>query len=151
MYDLKAGLDWWNIQFLNNHYFYACVGIGLIVALSDPRISITRDVNGERRIYLHSKFLGVARVLRSQVTRYSMDGSFTLRVEELVYDDKVSLKLGVAWKALEFLVGAFIIGPPLAEGFTLQYLLIAKWVEYLIPRLAPRKVRKMQAYRATSS
>jgi hypothetical protein len=129
MFNMKAGLDWWNIQFLNNHYFNASLGIGLLIALSDPRVSLTRDVNGERRIYLHSKFLGVVRVLRSQITRYSMDGSFTLRMEELAYDDKVSLKLGLGWKALEFLVGAFIIGPPLAEGLALQYLIISKWLE----------------------
>jgi hypothetical protein len=129
MYATKAGLDWWTLQFLNDRYFHACLGIGLLMALSDPRVAVTRDVNGARRIQLHSKFLGVVRILRSEVTRYSTDGSFTLRMEELVYDDKVSLRLGVVWKALEFLVGAFIIGPPLAEGVALQYLLIARWVE----------------------
>jgi len=129
MFNMKAGLDWWNIQFLNNYYFYVSLAIGLLIVLSDPRISITREMDGSRRIHLHSKFIGVVRVLRSQVTRYSMDGSFTFQMEELVYDDKVSLKLGLAWKALQFLVGAFIIGPPLAEGFALQYLIIAKWVE----------------------
>ena len=46
MYDLKAGLDWWRIYFLNDYYFYVCVGIGLLIALSDPRISITRDAEG---------------------------------------------------------------------------------------------------------
>ncbi|MEE8569646.1 MAG: UPF0182 family protein [Candidatus Bathyarchaeia archaeon] len=129
VFNTKAALDWWNIQFLNNHYFYAGLGIGLLIAISDPRISITREMDGSRRIYLHSKFLGVVRILRSQLTRYSTDGSFTFQVEELTYDDKVSLKLGLAWKALQFLIGAFIIGPPISEGFALQYLIIAKWIE----------------------
>jgi magnesium-transporting ATPase (P-type) len=65
MYDLKAGLDWWSIQFLNNHYFNACLCIGLLIALSDPRISITRDVDGEKRIYLHSQLLGALKVVSS--------------------------------------------------------------------------------------
>ncbi len=129
MYTTKAGVDWWALTFLNDRYFHACLGIGLLVALSDPRIAVTRDVTGARRIQLHSKFLGVVRVLRNELTRYSTDGSFALRVDELVYDDKVSLRLGVAWKALEFLVGAFIIGPPLAGGVALQFLLVARWVE----------------------
>jgi hypothetical protein len=129
MYDLKAGLDWWNIQFLHNAYFNACTGIGLLIALSDPRISVTRDVEGARKIYLHSKFLGVVRVLRSQVNRFTMENILTLRTEGLAYDDKVSLKLGLAWKLLAFLVGAFIIGPPIAQGFALQYLLVVRWME----------------------
>ncbi len=133
IYDLKAGLDWWSIQFLNNNYFYACLGIGLLIALSDPRVSITRDVDGERRIYLHSKFLSalrvVFRVLRSQVNRFTMEDIFALKMEGLAIDDKVSLKQGLAWKLIQFLIGVFLIGPPLAQGLALQHLIIAKWVE----------------------
>ena len=32
MYSVKAGIDWWGINFLNNYYFYACIAIGLLIA-----------------------------------------------------------------------------------------------------------------------
>jgi hypothetical protein len=128
MYDLKAGLDWWNIYFLNNHYFYACITIGLLIALSDPRVTTARDATGKRTIYLHSKFWGVVKIIRGLVSQYSVDGVFPTRISGLIYDDKVSLRLGLAWKGLEFLVGTLVIGPPLAQGLALQYLMISKWV-----------------------
>lgn len=128
LYNSKASLDWWSIQFFDNHYFYACIGVGLIIALSDPRISITRGIDGKRQLYLHSKFLGIVRLLRNQFTSYATEGSFPLQFNNLTYDDKVSIKYGLAWKFVEFLVGTLVIGPTIAQGLALQYMMISQWL-----------------------
>jgi hypothetical protein len=128
LYSSKANLNWWSIQFLDNQYFYACIGVGLLIALSDPRISITRDIEGKRQIHLHSKFLGIVRLLRTQFTSYTMQGSFPLQFNNLTYDDQVSIKYGVAWKLVEFVIGTMIIGPTIAQGLALQFMVISQWL-----------------------
>lgn len=129
IYTHKAGLDWWKIHFLDNHYFYACLGVGLLIALSDPRISIVKDPDGKRRIFLHSKFISVIKILRNQIFQYTREEPFSVRMKGLDFDDKVSLKVGVGWKILEFVVGSLVIGPTLAQGLALKYLVVTKWIE----------------------
>ena len=49
------GIDWWNLTFLDNYYFYACIAIGLLIAFSDPRIVLDKNASGNRTIFIHSK------------------------------------------------------------------------------------------------
>jgi len=128
MYLNKAGMDWWRINFLDNHYFYACVAVGLLIALSDPRVAIEKDAQGRRRIYLHSKFWAMINAVVGQVSEY--EGSpFPISVKRGPYGDRISLKRGLLWKFLEFLFGALVIGSMIAKNLALVYLMIARWVE----------------------
>ena len=129
MYSTKAEIDWWKINFLDNYYFYACIAIGLLIALSDPRIVITKDEEGKRRIYLHSKFWGVINAIFTQMYRYGGEFRVPTGMREGAWDDRISLKRGIVWKLLEFLVGALLIGPYVAKDLAFGYLLIAKWIE----------------------
>lgn len=128
MFSEKALLNWWNINFLNNYYFYACISIGLLVALSDPRIIITKDIEGKRKIYLHSKLWGVIKTVFSQI--FGQDGFLkSFRKTEWTWDDKISFKRGIVWKLVEFLGGTFLIGPRVAQELALRYLIIAQYIE----------------------
>ncbi|MDQ1280101.1 MAG: hypothetical protein QG670_1363 [Thermoproteota archaeon] len=129
MYKVKAGIDWWAINFLNNFYFYACISIGLLIALSDPRIIIDKDETGQREIYLHSKLWGAVNAFFTQVFQYSGESPFSTHVRETVWDDKIPLKKGILWKSFEFVIGAIVIGPLVAQDLALKYLLLSNWIE----------------------
>ena len=128
MYTIKAGIDWWKIAYLDNYYFYACIAVGLIVALSDPRIVIEKDIEGNRRFYLHSKFWVMVNAILGQISEY--EGSpIPISVTRRPYGDRLSVKRGLLWKLVEFLFGALVLGPIVAQSIALGYLMIAKWIE----------------------
>lgn len=126
MYFNKAGIDWWKINFFDNYYFYACIAIGLLIALSDPRIKIEKDIQGKRKIYLHSKFWALVNILSEQLSRFS--GS-QVRISGESYGDRIPLKRGLLWKLAEFLFGTIVIGPLVAGNIAQTYLMIANWIE----------------------
>ncbi len=124
------GVDWWNLTFLDNYYFYACIAIGLLIALSDPRIIIKKNASGKRTFFLHSKIWGGLYNLRDQI--YNLMGQFPSTSRGLAgqtYGDKISIKQGLLWRIIEFLGGTLIVGPIFAKELALKYLLIAKWIE----------------------
>lgn len=131
------GVDWWNLTFLDNYYFYACIIIGLLIALSDPRIIIEKNASGKRTFFIHSKIWGGLYNLRDQI--YNMMGQFptsrgmgesTSRgMGESTPGDKISIKQGLLWRVIEFLGGTLIIGPIFAKELAFKYLLIAQWIE----------------------
>ncbi len=127
-FDKAAGIDWWRINFIDNYFFYICIGIGLLIALSDPRIVIEKDVQGRRRFYIHSKFWALISAIVGQVAEY--EGSpFSMGVRVASQGDKISLKRGILWKLAEFLIGAVVLGPLVAKNMALVYLMLARWVE----------------------
>ena len=120
------GIDWWKINFLDNYYFYICIGIGLIIALSDPRVAIEKDDQGKRRFYLHSKFWAIINATVGQMSEY--EGSpFSTSLRPAPTGDRISVKSGILWKLAEFFVGAAIIGPLVAKDMSLIYLMLARW------------------------
>ena len=127
MYLSKAGTDWWKINFLDNYYFYICIAVGLLITLSDPRILIEKDVQGKRRFYLHSKFWAMINAIVGQMSEY--EGSPFAMIKREQYGDRISLKRGVLWKLLEFVVGTLVIGPMVARNLALGYIMISKWIE----------------------
>jgi hypothetical protein len=127
MYQSKAGIDWWRISFLDNYYFYICVAIGLLIALSDPRIIIEKDVQGKRRFYLHSKFWAMITLILEQFSEHK-GSQFSTSAKAGAYNDKISLKRGILWKLAEFFVGAVVIGRLVASNMGLIYLMISKWI-----------------------
>jgi hypothetical protein len=128
MYLSKAGVDWWQLSFLNNYYFYVCIAIGLLIALSDPRIAIEKDPQGNRQIYFHSKFWGMINTILTQISEYGSN-FIPVRIQGQANGDKLSLKRGLLWRFLEFLVGALVIGPLVAKQVAFGYLMIARWLE----------------------
>jgi hypothetical protein len=127
MYLVKADLDWWKVTFLNNHYFYVCIALGLLIVVSDPRVRIERDAEGRRRFYLHSKTWGVISAVRSQLFELGFNPFPT--GDAALLDDRVTLKKGFLWKGVEFLLGAVVIGPIVARDLALSFLLIADYVQ----------------------
>lgn len=127
MYLIKANLDWWKLTFLDNHYFYACIAIGLLIAVSDPRVRIERDAEGRRRFYLHSKTWGVISTLRGQM--FELGFNLFPAKDAAPLDDRITLKKGLLWKGVEFLLGAIVIGPIVARDMALTFLLIADYIQ----------------------
>jgi hypothetical protein len=130
LYFNKAnGINWWNLNFLNNYYFYACIAVGLLIALSDPRVVLEKDASGKRTVFIHSKIWGGIYNLRDQI--YNLTGQFPASrgVSESAQGDKISIKRGFLWRLIEFIGGMLIVGPIFANELALKYLIIAKWIE----------------------
>ena len=131
------GVDWWNLTFLDNYYFYACIAIGLLIALSDPRVVIEKDTSGKRTFFIHSKLWGGLYKLRDQIYNLmgqlpdNVRGQFpaSMGMGEPSHGDKISIKRGLLWRVIEFLGGTLVVGPIFAKELAFKYLLIAKWVE----------------------
>ena len=128
IYLRKAVTDWWSITYLNNTYFYGLIAVGLLVALSDPRLILEKSPNGKRRYYLHSKFWGLFNAIRSQVFDLQSFSPFPAALAEEPKNDRISLRRGILWRLVEFAGGLFVIGPTFVKGWALQFLLISKWV-----------------------
>ncbi|MDQ1279468.1 MAG: uncharacterized protein QG670_730 [Thermoproteota archaeon] len=127
MFSNKAGIDWWKINFLDNYYFYICIAVGLIVALSDPRIIIEKDSQGKRSYYLHSKFWVMINAIVGQILKDERN-PFSPG-EKKSSSDRISLKRGLLWKSLEFLAGMLVIGPMIAASMATVYLMLLRWIE----------------------
>ncbi|MFH0749196.1 MAG: UPF0182 family protein [Candidatus Bathyarchaeota archaeon] len=128
MYFNKANIDWWKITFLDNYYFYFCIIIGLMIALSDPRIIIEKDAQGKRRFFFHSKFWAAINAIIGQVSEYQ-GSPFSINIKRGPFVDKLSFKRGILWKLLEFLIGTIVIGPIISENLALTFLMISRWIE----------------------
>ncbi len=128
LYLRKAATDWWGITYLNNTYFYGLIAVGLLVALSDPRIIVEKGPNGKRRYYLHSKFWGLFNAIRSQIFELRSFSPFPAALAEEPSSDRISLRRGLLWRLVEFAGGLFVIGPTFVKGWALQFLLISNWI-----------------------
>jgi hypothetical protein len=125
IYLQKASTDWWSITYLNNYYFYGLIAVGLIIALSDPRLIVEKGPDGKRRYYLHSKFWGLFNAIRSQVFELQSFSPFPAAVAEEPRNDRISLRRGILWRLLEFAGGTLVIGPTFVKGWALQFLVFS--------------------------
>jgi len=127
IYLRKAATDWWSITYLNNTYFYGLIVVGLLVALSDPRVIVEKGPDGKRRYYLHSKFWGLFKAIRSQVFELQSFSPFPAALTEEPSNDRISLRRGILWRLAEFAGGLLVIAPTFMKGWALQFLLISEW------------------------
>jgi len=62
-YATKAAINFLNIQYLNGAVIWTTFILAALFMLSDPRISRLPGSDGKQRFYMHSKFLGILRLL----------------------------------------------------------------------------------------
>jgi uncharacterized membrane protein (UPF0182 family) len=62
-YATKAGINFLNLQYLNGAVIWTTLLLTAFFMLSDPRISSAIGSDGKRHFYMHSKFLGILRLL----------------------------------------------------------------------------------------
>ena len=62
-YATKAGINFLNLQYLNGAVIWTTLILTAIFMLSDPRISSQMGSDGKKHFYMHSKFLGILRLL----------------------------------------------------------------------------------------
>ncbi len=60
----KAGIDYLNLQYLGGAVIWTALGLTALFMLSDPRISYGAGEDGKKRLYMHSKLLGLLRLFR---------------------------------------------------------------------------------------
>jgi len=62
-YATKAGINFLNLQYLNGAVIWTTLLLTALFMLSDPRISSVTGGDGKRHFYMHSKLLGILRLL----------------------------------------------------------------------------------------
>src|SRR6266699_472027 len=60
----KAGIDYLNLQYLGGAVIWTALSLTALFMLSDPRISYGAGEDGKKRLYMHSKLLGLLRLFR---------------------------------------------------------------------------------------
>src|SRR5947199_2496473 len=60
----KAGIDYLNLQYLGGAVIWTALGLTALFMLSDSRISYGAGEDGKKRLYMHSKLLGLLRLFR---------------------------------------------------------------------------------------
>ncbi len=88
----KAGINFLNLQYLNGAVVYAALLLTVFFILSDPRIKTTTGPEGKRHVYMHSKFLGILRLLRR-----SNLGTVMRSRRYRYYDTSSTERPGVGW------------------------------------------------------
>src|SRR3989454_404649 len=63
-YASKAAIDFLSLQYLNGAVVWTTFLLAALFMLSDPRISYAIGPDGKRHLYMHSKVLGLVRLLR---------------------------------------------------------------------------------------
>src|SRR5919109_494087 len=64
-YTTKAGIDYLSLQYLNGAVIWTTFLLLALFMLSDPRVSYLTGSDGKRRVYMHSKLLGLIRLFRN--------------------------------------------------------------------------------------
>ena len=115
----KAGLDILKIQLIDGWVLVAAILISLIPLLSDPRVSLDIGEDGVKRLYIHSKFLSLVRLIGYWGEWDTLEGDSAdhmirgkikvsngiVKYVDRHFNDKVRLfPKGVAWKTAEFLL-----------------------------------------------
>ncbi len=60
----KSGIDYLNLHYLGGATIYTLFILTALFMLSDPRVSYAVGDDGQRHLYMHSKLLGLIRLLR---------------------------------------------------------------------------------------
>ncbi len=154
-YATKAGINFLNLQYLNGAVIWATLILTALFMLSDPRISSVTGSDGKRRFYMHSKLLGILRLLsrtnlgaimqttrrRSYYESSSPTPSFDWDVGEtpehavlskngkLQWNDKfpVSSPPFIAWTTIKFLL-CLGIAATIANDIALRFVTIQNYL-----------------------
>ena len=153
-YASKAGINFLNLQYLNGAVIWTTLLLTALFMLSDPRISSVTGSDGKRHFYMHSKLLGILRLLsrtnlgaimqtrrRSYYESSSPTPSFDWDVGEtsdhavlskngrLQWNDRfpVSSPPFIAWTAIKFLLGLGIAAT-IANDIALRFVTIQNYL-----------------------
>src|SRR5467141_1818032 len=154
-YATKAGINFLNLQYLNGAVIWTTLILTALFMLSDPRISTVTGSDGKRHFYMHSKLLGILRLLsrtnlgaimqttrrRSYYESSSPTPSFDWDVGEtsdhavlskngkLQWNDKfpVSSPPFIVWTAIKFLLGLGIAAT-IANDIALRFATIQNYL-----------------------
>src|SRR5437879_9772282 len=148
----KAGIDYLNLQYLGGAVIWTALGLTALFMLSDPRISYSAGEDGKKRLYMHSKLLGLLRLfrmadlgdvfLRRRYGDYSkprepvqwdigenLDHAVLSKNGKLEWSDRFPVRSPsfLAWTAIKFLL-ALGISPVIANDIALRFLTIQNYM-----------------------
>jgi hypothetical protein len=153
-YATKAGISFLNLQYLNGAVIWTTLILTALFMLSDPRVSSIIGNDGKRHFYMHSKLLGILRLLsrtnfgaimqsarRSYYESSSSRPSFDWDIGEtpdravlskngkLQWNDKflVSSPPFLAWTTIKFLL-ALGIAATIANDIALRFVTIQNYL-----------------------
>jgi uncharacterized membrane protein (UPF0182 family) len=153
-YATKAGINFLNLQYLNGAVIWTTLLLTALFMLSDPRVSAVTGSDGKRRFYMHSKLLGILRLLsrtnlgaimqstrRSYYESSSSRPSFDWDIGEtpdhavlskngkLQWNDKfpISSPPFLAWTTIKFLL-ALGIAATIANDLALRFVTIQNYL-----------------------
>ena len=153
-YATKAGINFLNLQYLNGAVIWTTLLLTALFMLSDPRISSVKGSDGKRHFYMHSKLLGILRLLSKtnlgailQTTRRSyyesssprpsfdwdigetLDHAVLSKSGKLQWNDKfpVSYPPFLAWTTIKFLL-ALGIAATIAIDVALRFVTIQNYL-----------------------
>ncbi|MBO0888275.1 hypothetical protein J2P12_04160, partial [Candidatus Bathyarchaeota archaeon] len=152
-YTAKAGIDYLSLQYLNGAVIWTTFLLLALFMLSDPRISYMTGSDGKRRVYMHSKFLGLIRLFRNSNIARAMprrrryfepsqptepldwdigetpDKSVLSKNGRLQWNDKFPVRSTsfLVWTSFKFLVG-LAIAAALANGLALRLVTIQNYL-----------------------
>ena len=148
----KAGIDYLNLQYLGGAVIWTALGLTALFMLSDPRISYGAGEDGKKRLYMHSKLLGLLRLfrmadlgdvfLRRRYGDYSkprepvqwdigenLDHAVLSKNGKLEWSDRFPVRSPsfLAWTAIKFLL-ALGIAAVIANDIALRFLTIQNYM-----------------------
>jgi len=148
----KAGIDYLNLQYLGGAVIWTALGLTALFMLSDPRISYGAGEDGKKRLYMHSKLLGLLRLFRianlgdvfprRRYGDYSkprepvqwdigenLDHAVLSKNGKLEWNDRFPVRSPsfLAWTAIKFLL-ALGIAAVIANDIALRFLTIQNYM-----------------------
>ena len=148
----KAGIDYLNLQYLGGAVIWTALALTALFMLSDPRISYGAGQDGKKRLYMHSRFLGLLRLFRNANVgdlfprrgRYydvgprqpvqwdigdNLDHAVLSKNGKLEWNDRFQVKSAffLAWTAIKFLL-ALGTAAILANDIALRLLTIQNYM-----------------------
>src|SRR6266566_2014963 len=148
----KAGIDYLNLQYLGGAVIWTALGLTALFMLSDPRISYGAGEDGKKRLYMHSKLLGLLRLFRMadlgdvfprrRYCDYSkprepvqwdigenLDHAVLSKNGKLEWNDRLPVRSPsfLAWTAIKFLL-ALGIAAVIANDIALRFLTIQNYM-----------------------
>jgi uncharacterized membrane protein (UPF0182 family) len=148
----KAGIDYLNLQYLGGAVIWIAFALTALFMLSDPRVSYGAGQDGRKRLYMHSKLLGLLRLFRKANIadlfprrRYydfskprqpfqwdigdNLDHAILSKNGKLQWNDRFPVKspIFLAWTAIKFLL-ALGIAAGIANDIALRFLTIQNYM-----------------------
>ncbi len=152
----KSGIDYLNLHYLNGASIYTLFILTALFMLSEPRVSYAVGDDGKRHMYMHSKLLGLIRLLRKsslgqffqgrrrrrwletpppapkQVewdTGDTPDHSVISKEGKMRWNDRfrVSSPWFIGWTVVKFTLGLAVAGA-LADNIALRFLTIQNFL-----------------------